>query len=198
MSGLEPRRKASARNRHSLFARSSFSAFSSLNEGDKDREPTITLRKRRTLSTLGSLSLPTHPFRSATINGDGLSTSHWNSSASTQGVKRPTSLLGSRKTTRYMRDDFEEAFAAASKNSVSSLSDMRPEADANPRNVLCHGEVQISSSKFRKKRDYLVLTSSNIVRFKSLQKAAEKFPEYVSQPSVLVFITMIYIKFIAL
>lgn len=188
MSGLEPRRKASTRNRHSLFARNSFSAFSLLNEGEKDREATTTLRKRRTLSTLGSLSLPTHPFRSATINGDGVNSSHWNSPAPTQGVKRPTSLLGSKKTARYVKDDFEEAYAAASKNSVSSYSDMRSEVDVNPRNILCHGEVQISSSKFRKKRDYLVLTNSNIVRFKTLQKAAENFPEYASHSSIFVFV----------
>ena len=180
MSGFEPSRKASSRNRHSLFGRSSLSAFSLLNDVERDKEPVTTLRKRRTLSTLGSLSLPTHPFRSASINGDGVSTSQLVSSASMQGVKRHGSLLGSKKLTRYMRDDFEEAFAAVSTPSMPSL-DMRPEAEATPRNVLYHGEVQISSSKFRKKRDYLVLTSSNLVRFKSLQKAAENFPGYTSQ-----------------
>ena len=177
MSALEPHRKTS-KNRHSLFARSSFSAFTLLNDGDKHKEPSNALRKRRTLSSLGSLTLPTNSFRSASTSGDGVSPSYLNSSTSTQSMKRSTSLLGSKRLTRYLKDDFEDAFAARSNAPMSLSLESRSETELNPWNVVCHGEVQISSFKFRKKRDYLVLTDSSLVRFKSVQRATETFSGY--------------------
>ena len=45
--------------------------------------------------------------------------------------------------------------------------------------VLHHGEAQIHMGMLRKRREYLVLTESQLVRFKNGAKAAESFPEYV-------------------
>lgn len=42
--------------------------------------------------------------------------------------------------------------------------------------VLHYGEVQISAPMWRKKNQYIVLTESHLVRFKSQNKAAEYFP----------------------
>ncbi|KAK8179734.1 hypothetical protein BC567DRAFT_242328 [Phyllosticta citribraziliensis] len=45
------------------------------------------------------------------------------------------------------------------------------------RKIILHGEVQTSSTLFRRKKEYLVLTETHIVRFKNQQKAAETFGE---------------------
>lgn len=42
--------------------------------------------------------------------------------------------------------------------------------------VLYHGEVQTTSGMFRKKKEYLVLTDTHLVRFKSQSRASETFP----------------------
>ncbi|KAL3432205.1 hypothetical protein BDV09DRAFT_134894 [Aspergillus tetrazonus] len=42
--------------------------------------------------------------------------------------------------------------------------------------ILHHGEIQITGGVWRKKSQYLVLTDTHIVRFKSLNKALETFP----------------------
>ncbi|KAF1981160.1 leucine rich repeat protein-like protein [Aulographum hederae CBS 113979] len=55
---------------------------------------------------------------------------------------------------------------------------MQDTEEAYPRskNVIHHGEVQTGSSVFRKKMEYVVLTSTHLVRFKSQQKAYEAYP----------------------
>jgi len=50
------------------------------------------------------------------------------------------------------------------------------------RNVLQHGEVQTNSSLFWKKKEYLVLTETHLVRFKNQGKASESFSSYVKWP----------------
>lgn len=49
------------------------------------------------------------------------------------------------------------------------------ESRSSARTVLLHGEVQTSAGMFRKKKEYLVLTESHIVRFKTQARAAEMF-----------------------
>ena len=43
--------------------------------------------------------------------------------------------------------------------------------------VLHHGEVQTTGSMFRKRTQYMVLTTTHLIRFKSQSRAAEVFPE---------------------
>ena len=42
--------------------------------------------------------------------------------------------------------------------------------------VLHHGEVQTTSGLFRKKKEYLVLTETHLIRYKSQSRASEVFP----------------------
>ena len=42
--------------------------------------------------------------------------------------------------------------------------------------MLHHGEVQTTSGMFRKKKEYLVLTDTHLIRFKSQSRASESYP----------------------
>lgn len=44
------------------------------------------------------------------------------------------------------------------------------------RTILKHGDVQTSSSWLRKKKEYLVLTETHLIRYKNSSKAVENFP----------------------
>ncbi|KAL4801682.1 hypothetical protein BDV18DRAFT_164727 [Aspergillus unguis] len=59
--------------------------------------------------------------------------------------------------------------------------DNRPSVDSEEGNgigsiILHHGDIQITGGVWRKKSQYLVLTDTHLVRFKSLNKAMEMFP----------------------
>lgn len=51
--------------------------------------------------------------------------------------------------------------------------------------MLHHGDVQMNSGLFWKKREYLVLTETHLVRFKSQVRALEFFHLYVVLPATL-------------
>ncbi len=59
--------------------------------------------------------------------------------------------------------------------SVTSIGDGSMDGYAPVRTVLLHGEVQTSAGMFRKKKEYLVLTETHIMRYKSQGKAADAF-----------------------
>lgn len=71
---------------------------------------------------------------------------------------------------------------SATPTSATSIGDGMMEALAPTRTVLLHGDVQTSGGVFRKKKEYLVLTETHIVRCKSQTKAAESF-SMVPRPS---------------
>ncbi|KAJ5882557.1 uncharacterized protein N7529_001229 [Penicillium soppii] len=87
--------------------------------------------------------------------------------------KKRTSVFGSLKSLHSWEDD--EMPSA----SVASVDD---QIMSNPRNgiwssaILHHGEVQTTGGMWRKKSQYLVLTDTHIIRFKSQGKAADAFP----------------------
>ncbi|KAK4548524.1 hypothetical protein LTR36_009434 [Oleoguttula mirabilis] len=90
-----------------------------------------------------------------------------------------TSGFGSLKSSmRFSSDEAtsdavgEPLSAASSK--TSSLGPGHGEGGV-AKTVILHGEVQTSSGMFRKKKEYLVLTETHIVRHKSQAKAAETF-----------------------
>lgn len=87
---------------------------------------------------------------------------------------RPVSVFGSFKSTRSALEDDLPLTATSSR--APSIS--WPDLDMNSRSklVLHHGEVQTSSSMFRKKKEYLVLTDTHILRYKSQTKASETMP----------------------
>ena len=91
-------------------------------------------------------------------------------------VRPPSSVFGSLKSLRSTYED--DAPLTASSSRPPSL--FWPDADAAlqphrsaPNLLLHHGEVQTSSSMFRKKKEYLALTDTYILRYKSQAKAAE-------------------------
>jgi hypothetical protein len=82
--------------------------------------------------------------------------------------KRASSVFGLR-TSRYLDD---EPLSTTSTRSSIGLDFLD---DSYSRAVLQHGEVQTSGSMFRKKKEYLVLTETHLIRFKSYTKAADAF-----------------------
>jgi len=171
--------------------RSFFGALSGLQNSKDDSEPANLLRKRRTVSLMTSLSAvsqrgdeeslhggaiadrPTSPARPQLSRGSGSGSGSGN---------RSSSVFGSRKGF-HLPEDHEKHLSVTS---ARTLSSHWPAGDDTLRNrqVLHHGEVQTSSSMFRKKKEYLVLTETHLIRFKSHQKAAEAFPTYISHSKI--------------
>ncbi|CAG8962151.1 hypothetical protein HYFRA_00005197 [Hymenoscyphus fraxineus] len=90
---------------------------------------------------------------------------------------RPTSIFGSlgRKSMTYVDEDEVEDFINYRPESSGEGSTLEP-TSANHKMVLFHGEVQTESGMFRKKKEYLVLTDTHLIRFKSQQRASDTFP----------------------
>jgi hypothetical protein len=83
-----------------------------------------------------------------------------------------------------LSDGNEESLASTvSRARTLSNNWMQFDDFLNLRQPLLHGEVQTSSSVFRKKKEYLVLTDTHLLRFKNYHKAAEAFPMYVCPSS---------------
>lgn len=167
--------------RRSIFG-SSLSAFTSITPKKDESQPANLLRKRRTASFMSTLS---------DVSGSGYSEKHTideNTIADTPvpaarprpqlpnrgAAKRASSVFGSLRSSKYYDD---EPLSATSTH--TSLGFDFPIDDTHSRHVLQHGEVQTSSSMFRKKREYLVLTETHLIRFKSQSKASDAFPGYV-------------------
>ena len=68
-----------------------------------------------------------------------------------------------------------EPLSATSSNAPSLSLDSGSEGTSTQHTVLIHGDVQTSANMFRKKKEYLVLTDVNIIRYKSQSRAAEMF-----------------------
>ncbi|CZR60044.1 uncharacterized protein PAC_09939 [Phialocephala subalpina] len=100
-----------------------------------------------------------------------------------QKGNRPSSIFGSlgRKSTVHISQGDEENLGSARPASPSD-GDAMPSNSSFSRNVLYHGEIQTTSGMFRKKKEYLVLTETHLVRFKTQARAAETFPS-VSIPN---------------
>lgn len=90
------------------------------------------------------------------------------------GSQRTASVLGSLRSMRSSGDDDLPLTATSSKSPSVNWGDYEGMI-GNTKNVLHHGEVQTSSGMFRKKKEYLVLTETHIVRCKSQAKASESF-----------------------
>ncbi|KAF2275212.1 RNI-like protein [Westerdykella ornata] len=162
--------------RRSLFAGRSLGALTGLQNTREDDEPSKLLRKRRTASFRTTLSTAsTQPGDDESVGGSASADAPFspNTALSRGSQSRPSSVFGSLRGLR--RDDGpDEPLSAAS---TRTFSGNRSVMDDNLHNnhVLRHGEVQTSSSMFRKKKEYLVLTESHLMRFKNHQKAADAF-----------------------
>lgn len=166
----------SSYKRRSLFGRTPLSAFSPIpsrsNSGERDSAN--VLKKRRTVSSIGSSSGGLEDGDSSNLfrQSPDFTTRPQFSSKGSGG--RPTSLMGSWKLTRSAVGPDEPKSTTSTK--APSVNWGEPvEALAKSRNVLFHGEVITRSTMLSKKTEYLVLTETHLVRFKSVHKAAETF-----------------------
>ncbi|EMC97381.1 hypothetical protein BAUCODRAFT_44046, partial [Baudoinia panamericana UAMH 10762] len=97
-------------------------------------------------------------------------------------MRRPPSVFGSFRSNLRMGSD--DSASAAYGEPLSTTSSEAPSLGwsdcgfdgATPaKTVVLHGEVQTSAGMFRKKKEYLVITDTHILRFKSQVKAADIF-----------------------
>ena len=99
----------------------------------------------------------------------------------------PSNSLG-KASFRSSSDEFSgdaigEPLFSTPSSATSLGSDGGMEGLTRVRTVLRHGEVQTSSGVFRKKKEYLVLTDTHVIRYKSQAKAADAFKGGVPYPS---------------
>ncbi|KAF2755947.1 leucine rich repeat protein-like protein [Pseudovirgaria hyperparasitica] len=167
----------SSLKRRSLFARTPLRALTPINTDDLDGNSgsSTNLLKKRRASSAASHAVnqirdkpPTSPHAHSPASPS-------RSEKPTRGaLSRPASLMGSWKLSRSS-DSYDDIGLLPSSTKSSFAETEDGEASYYPSEVLLHGEVQTSSSMFRKKREYLVLTETHLVRFKSQQKATESF-----------------------
>ncbi|KAL6703113.1 hypothetical protein ACN47E_010175 [Coniothyrium glycines] len=146
-----------------------------------DSQPASLLRKRRTASFMSNLSdVSHHPDRDAPAT-----TAHLDPppsprpSMSRGGMKRASSVFSSFRGYRLPAEEEPEPLSATSTHASGGFGEYLGD-EVRDRQVLQHGEVQTSSSMFRKKKEYIVLTEKHLVRFKTHGKAAEAFPSIPS------------------
>lgn len=96
---------------------------------------------------------------------------------------RPVSIFGSlgRRSMNNVEEGESEHLASSYSipdSPVDGLgvgSALEPGISPSNNTVRHHGEVQTTSGMFRKKKEYLVLTDTHLIRFKSQSRAAETF-----------------------
>lgn len=88
--------------------------------------------------------------------------------------KKRASVFGSLKSLHSMEDDDLLSTSVGSVGDDQSVAS--PRAGVWSSAILHHGEIQMTGGMWRKKSQYLVLTDTHLVRFKSQSKAADVFP----------------------
>lgn len=83
-------------------------------------------------------------------------------------------MFGSFRSLRSLEDD--EKSLGRSKGSSADDEDASESRSGIGSMVLHHGEVQTTGGMWRRKSQYLVLTDTHLVRFKTQSKAADMFP----------------------
>jgi hypothetical protein len=165
--------------RRSIFGRGGLTALTGLqNGGSKDEsQPSNLLRKRRTASFMSSLSDISQLGDKQSLDGTTITEMPTpgtpRSTVSRGSLKRASSVFGSIRGYRLQDDD--EPLSATSTRTSTGFGEYLSE-DTRIGQVLHYGEVQTSSSMFRKKKEFLVLTEKHLIRYKTQTKAAEAFP----------------------
>lgn len=99
---------------------------------------------------------------------------------------RPSSIFGSlgRKSATYVdgEDESDTLYSPASDSPGEGQLDLASSMSSST-TVLHHGEVQTTIGMFRKKKEYLVLTETHLIRFKSQSRASEIYPSVPPAPS---------------
>ncbi|KAF2012465.1 RNI-like protein [Aaosphaeria arxii CBS 175.79] len=158
--------------RRSIFGLSGLQSFKD------DQEPSNLLRKRRTASIMTSLSAVSTQYGDDEAV-DGASATTPSPSARPSIVRsagnRTSAVFNSLRGSPLL-DGEEFVPTLANRSRTLSNNWAIPDDPSRSRQVLQHGEVQTSSSMFRKKKEYLVLTETHLMRFKNQPKATEAFP----------------------
>jgi hypothetical protein len=162
--------------RRSIFGRGSLTAFASQSHKDES-QPSSLLRKRRTASFISNLSDVSPYNETASSSGSTLMEppDAQRPPLSKSSLKRASSVFSSFRGYKLSAEDDPEPLSATSTRTSTGFGEYIWE-DVHDRQVLQHGEVQTSSSMFRKKREYLVLTEKHLIRFKNHSKAIDAFP----------------------
>jgi hypothetical protein len=167
--------------RRSIFGRSSLTALTSIQSTKDDSQPSNLLRKRRTasfMSNMSNLSDASQSTEKQSLDTASEAPASPKPTLSRGSLKRASSVFGSIRGYRLPTED-DEPLSATSTRASTGFGEYLGE-DVRDRQVLQYGEVQTSSSMFRKKREYLVLTEKHLIRFKTHAKAAEAFPSIPS------------------
>jgi hypothetical protein len=168
--------------RRSIFGRSGLTALTGPQTTKDESQPSSLLRKRRTASFMSNLSDISQHGEKQSLDGSAgreTPTSATPTSATPRltlsrgSLKRASSVFGSIRGHKIHDDD--EPLSATSTRMSTGFGEYLGE-DTRDRQVLHYGEVQTSSSMFRKKKEFLVLTEKHLIRYKTQAKAAEAFP----------------------
>lgn len=87
---------------------------------------------------------------------------------------RPSSIFGSLRTIRSAEEEEQLTSPTSKGSSIEEEREIEPFFHGSV--VLHHGEVQTTGGMFRKRKEYLVLTDTHLLRFKSYARAAEVYP----------------------
>ena len=173
-----------------LFTRSSLSGLTSIdtnlekvNTGlldgeDKQKRDRKKLGKRSSVFSIGPTANreigPSQDGASSPITSNGSHSPRIRNRTLQKG--RPSSLFGSMGKRSMTNVDEDEVDGFATSLPESPWADGHQDGRTPlSKNVLYHGEVQTESGMFRKKKEYLVLTDSHLIRFKSQSRASETF-----------------------
>jgi hypothetical protein len=165
--------------RRSIFGRSGLTALTGLQNGSSkdESQPSNLLRKRRTASFMSTLSDISQLGDKQSLDGTTITETPApgtpRSTVSRGSLKRASSVFGSIRG--YKLQDDDEPLSATSTRTSTGFGEYLGE-DTRIGQVLHYGEVQTSSSMFRKKKEFLVLTEKHLIRYKTQTKAAEAFP----------------------
>lgn len=160
--------------RRSIFGRSGLTALTTKD----DSQPSNMLRKRRTASFMSNLSDASYqPSLDGTTIAETPPPASPRPGLSRGSLKRASSVFGSIRG--YRPPDDDEPLSAVSTRTSTGFGEYLGE-DTRHGQVLHYGEVQTSSSMFRKKKEFLVLTEKHLIRYKTQSKAAEAFPSIPS------------------
>ncbi|KHJ34377.1 putative leucine rich repeat protein [Erysiphe necator] len=165
------------RKSFNIFSRTSFPGLTQINPDlesnvleENSKKLKINLRKRASIFGLGLNANPS-------TNQDG-PLSPLVDRYESQKVRprtlqkgRPLSVFGSLGKKSVTNDEFDPL-----SNKDIEVSPTEFPQFAICKTVLYHGEIQTTSGMFRKKKEYLVLTDTHLIRFKNHIRASDAFP----------------------
>ena len=168
----------------SLFSRAMPSALPQINTEVANTEPgEEDEKKEKKKLGMRSSIFGLGPAASPVLQQDGMM-SPVNSGSSSPKIRprtlqkgRPTSLFGSmgKKSLNNYAEEGEDLTGTTPESPVEDGGHYLEPSSAQGKTVLHHGEVQTTSGMFRKKKEYLVLTDTHLLRFKSQSRASETF-----------------------